>query len=65
MSEIYVIWATDQNLAQARLEQIVDGTDKYRVLRKGSFPLVQVEDMDTNNSLSSDGERYCIIIEYA
>jgi hypothetical protein len=62
MSEIYVIWAEDANKAQARLEQIADG-NVCRVLRRGSFSLIQVEDLDTNQSLDSGQRRYCIVFE--
>lgn len=62
MSEIYVVWATDANKAQARLEQITDG-EQYRVLRRGDFGLIQAEDMDGQKSLVSESARYSIVFE--
>lgn len=62
MSEIYIVWAEDANKVQAKLEQIADG-EIYRVLRRGNFPLIQVEDLDKDRFLSSENERYCVVVE--
>lgn len=62
MSEIYIVWADDANLAQAKLELITKG-ETFRVLRRGRFPLIQAEDLDKPESLDSGGERYCIVFE--
>lgn len=62
MSDIYVIWAQDINKAQARLNQICEG-ENCRVLRRGDFPLIQAEDLDTRKSLDSGGACYCIVFE--
>jgi hypothetical protein len=62
MSEIYVVWAKDAHKAQARLEQIANG-EQYRVLRRGDFALIQVEDLDNQKSLDSGSARYSIVFE--
>lgn len=62
MSEIYVVWAEDADAVQARMNVIADG-ERYRVLRRGEFPLIQAEDIDRNKSLDSHDARYCIIFE--
>ena len=62
MSEIYAVWATDANKAQARFLQITLG-ESYRVMRKGKFALIQAEDIDNENSLASEDACYCIIFE--
>jgi hypothetical protein len=62
MSEIYIVWAKDANKAQARLEQITEG-ETFRVLRRGDFPLIQAEDLDSKKFLDSGSERYCIVFE--
>jgi hypothetical protein len=62
MSEIYIIWASNPNNAQARFEQLTDNQD-HRVLRRDNFDLIQTEDLDQTDSLTSDNTKYCIIFE--
>lgn len=62
MSEIFVVWAEDENTAQARMEIVTEG-EQHRVLRRGEFALVQAEDLDRNSSLDSGDERYCIVFQ--
>jgi hypothetical protein len=62
MSEIYMVWAQDRNLAQAKCEQIANGR-RSRVLRRGDVDLAQAEDVTRRQAIDSTGATYCIVLE--
>jgi len=64
MSEIFVVWATDQLLATARAAELRAGREnESRILLQGNFSLVQAEDLTTKQGMDSNDAAYCYIIE--
>ena len=64
MSEIFVVWASDQLLATARAAELRAGRENTsRILRRGNFALVQAENLTTAQGMDSNDAAYCYLIE--